>query len=91
MRKNPGMVRQICADSLARLRHIFEEDVRLTLIAHIPGKPEAEFVLTDDDTKELRDMLTRSLNVARPEVIVKPKRPKTPRNMDSLNGDSNDR
>lgn len=59
MKNDIGMVRKACENGLKKLSHYFEPGVRLTLIVRLPGKEEAEFVMSQDSLQDLSDALAR--------------------------------
>jgi hypothetical protein len=59
MKNDIGMVRKACENGLKKLSHYFVPGVRLTLIVRIPGKEEAEFVMSQDSLQDLSDALAR--------------------------------
>jgi hypothetical protein len=62
VKNNVTTVRQACEKGLRKLQHYFEPGVTLTLVAHVPGKSEAEFVLGPDNFQELRDVFARAVD-----------------------------
>lgn len=50
-----------CEHALMKMERLFKEDVRLTLLARTPGKPERDFVLTRDQLSDLVQMLRRRM------------------------------
>lgn len=48
------------ADALDRLGRLFDPRMKLTFVAHLPGSPEVEVVVTNASMADLRAVLDRS-------------------------------
>ncbi len=58
---------QRVADCMDQILTNFKAGVRITVLVRTPGKPKADFCLTDDDLDEVSAMVTRRKSEATPQ------------------------
>ena len=63
MRCKVDIAASLIRDTLVELQSVlFDPDVRLTLIARLPGDDEADLVVTSDDLDEVASVIARSFS-----------------------------
>lgn len=60
MKNNVALLRKACENSLRKLQHHCNDGARLSLIVRIPGKEEAEMVISQDNMQELSEIFARA-------------------------------